>query len=398
MRYSQHSIVRVIASRPARARTCAALAVAFAATPVISPVAAHAVSAETQAEINEAAEQVDQYAAAYNEAVEKLDELQKQIEDNTARIEEIEAELPEMQQRASDAMREMYKYRTGTNPLANLVLKSESLSDFITTCVYMEEVQSANLDAIDGLTAAQQELEQKKAELDDANAQLEDEKEKAEEALKAAQQARSEAQAKAEAEAAAELAALQAESEAEQTAPGTGSASRATTPYGTATPGDTVDTSVSAGGVNWNVTYDEFVNEWGTRIDNYLAGSPMAGTGRIFADAAWNSGTDPRCLPPSPASRARRASTSPMATATTPGAGRPSTAASAPSAAGRRASARTSPISSRFTARRSPSPPRRSTARQLAELAQQGRKRDEPHLASVDARESHESQPSGVAF
>ncbi len=297
MRYSQHSIVRVIASRPARALTCAALAVAFAATPVISPVAAYAVSAETQAEINEAAEQVDQYAAAYNEAVEKLDELQKQIEDNTARIEEIEAELPEMQQRASDAMREMYKYRTGTNPLANLVLKSESLSDFITTCVYMEEVQSANLDAIDGLTAAQQELEQKKAELDDANAQLEDEKEKAEEALKAAQQARSEAQAKAEAEAAAELAALQAESEAEQTAPGTGSGVSGDNPYGTATPGDTVDTSVSAGGVNWNVTYDEFVNEWGTRIDNYLAGSPMAGTGRIFADAAWNSGTDPRWSP-----------------------------------------------------------------------------------------------------
>ena len=297
MRYSSHSIVRVIASKPARALTCAALAVAFAGAPVLSPVAAYAVSAETQAEISEAQSQVDQYAAEYKKATEKLEELQAQIDENTARIAEIEAELPEMQERAASAMREQYKYRSGANPLASLVLKSESLSDFITTCVYMEEVQSANNDAIDGLTTAQQELEQKKVELDEAKSQVEEEQKNAEEALKAAQQARSEAQAKAEAEAAAELAALQAKSQEEQSAAGVGSGVSGDNPYNETTSGSTVDTSVSSGGVNWNMSYDEFINEWTTRIDNYLAGSPLAGYGRTFAEAAWNTGTDPRWSP-----------------------------------------------------------------------------------------------------
>ena len=46
--------------------------------------------------------------------------------------------------------------------------------------------------------------------------------------------------------------------------------------------------AVSSGGVNWNVSYDEFINTWTTRIDNYLAGSPLAGYGRVFAEASWN--------------------------------------------------------------------------------------------------------------
>ena len=63
MRDSNRSIISVIAQRPARALTCAALAVAFATTPLVSPTAAYAVSAETQAELAAAESQVDQYAA-----------------------------------------------------------------------------------------------------------------------------------------------------------------------------------------------------------------------------------------------------------------------------------------------------------------------------------------------
>lgn len=299
MRDSQHTIVQVIASRPARMITCAALAVAFAATPVISPIStAWAVSAETQAEINEAASQVDEYAAAYQEASDKLAELEAQIEENTSRIAEIEEELPAQQEAAAAAMRDSYKYRQGANPLVSLVLKSESLSEFITSCVYMDQIQSANNEAIESLNAAQEELEQKKAELDSAKVQAEAEKQKAEEALEAAQQARAAAQAKAEAEAAAELAALQAQSAAEQSAAGEGTGTSGGNPYSDATnSGTTVSGGVAAGGVNWNMGYDEFINEWTSRIDAYLAGTPLSGYGRTFAEAAWNTGTDPRWSP-----------------------------------------------------------------------------------------------------
>lgn len=40
-----------------------------------------------------------------------------------------------------------------------------------------------------------------------------------------------------------------------------------------------------------------FIDEWGTRIDAYLAGSPLAGYGSVFASAAWEYGVDPRFSP-----------------------------------------------------------------------------------------------------
>ena len=49
--------------------------------------------------------------------------------------------------------------------------------------------------------------------------------------------------------------------------------------------------------VDWSVGEDEFVSTWTARIDAYLAGSPLAGQGRTFAEAAWNNGVDPRWSP-----------------------------------------------------------------------------------------------------
>ncbi len=42
---------------------------------------------------------------------------------------------------------------------------------------------------------------------------------------------------------------------------------------------------------------DEFVKKWSGRIDAYLAGSPMAGHGKTFAEAAYDNGVDPRFSP-----------------------------------------------------------------------------------------------------
>ena len=49
--------------------------------------------------------------------------------------------------------------------------------------------------------------------------------------------------------------------------------------------------------VDWSVGEEAFVAEWTARIDAYLAGTPLAGTGAIFAQAAWNNGVDPRFSP-----------------------------------------------------------------------------------------------------
>lgn len=296
MRDTKRSIIKVIAGKPARALTCAALAVAFTATPMIAPLSAYAISAETQAQLESAAQAVEDSAAAYDEAVANLEELQAQIDENTAAIAELQEQLPVQQEAASEAMREMYKYQTGSNQLVTMVLNSESMSDFITTCVYMDEIQASNVEAIEELNATQSELEQTQAELDEQKRQLEEQEQAAADALAEAQQLRADAQAQAEAEAAAELAAALA---AQDTSPAESTEdSNGDNPYNTANQsGQTATTVVTGGAVNWNMSREEFIAEWTGRIDAYLAGSPLAGHGATFATAAWDYGVDPRWSP-----------------------------------------------------------------------------------------------------
>lgn len=292
MRDTHRSIVRVIANRPARAITCAVLAVALTAAPVLSPTIAFAVSEETQAELDSANQKVDDSMSAYNDAIAKLETLQAQIDENTAAIEQLEQEIPEKQQAASDAMREMYKYQQGSNPLVGVMVGSNSLSDFITSSTYMSQIQDSNSQTIEELNDMQAELEQKRTELEEQKKQLEEEKQKAADALAAAQQERQQAQAQAEAETAAELAAAAAD-----TNPGEGTGVSGENPYSNATESGQEANVVVTPGVDWTMSREEFIAEWTGRIDAYLAGSPLAGYGATFAAAAWDYGVDPRWSP-----------------------------------------------------------------------------------------------------
>lgn len=277
----------------------AALAFALSGT-ALSPTRALAVSQETQDELAATADKVQQTTKAYNDAVAAADDLQKKIDENNASIEKLEAQLPAQQEKASAAMRDIYKAKQGANPLMSFMLNSESLSDFLTKMVYMNQVQDANTKALEELEATQQELEQDKTELTQAKAQLDAKKTEAAKALSTAQSEASAAQAKAEAEAAAELAAAQAEAAkgTPDTAPaeGEGESGENTKTNGTV-PNQKVDVPLSTGEVNWNLSRDEFVAEWTQRIDNYLAGSPLAGKGAVFAAAAWDNQVDPRWSP-----------------------------------------------------------------------------------------------------
>ena len=55
--------------------------------------------------------------------------------------------------------------------------------------------------------------------------------------------------------------------------------------------------SASASHVGWSADKSDFVSDWAPRIDAYLSGSPMAGTGEYYAAAAWDNGVDPRWAP-----------------------------------------------------------------------------------------------------
>ena len=357
MQHSNHRTAALIASKPARIITSAALAVALTATPMLSPVAAYAASQATQDQLSAAQQKIEAATSAYNDARTKLDDLQKQIDSNEASIEEIEAKLPEQQAKASSAMRDLYKYQKGTNPIVSFLVNAQSLGEFITTCKYTNQITSSSVDEIEELNSMQTELEQNKAELQQAKSQLEAEQKNAEDALAQAQQLRSEAQAKAEQENAAELAKLEADKAAAaeklsgEGVSGSNSSSQAT---------------------NTNTTIDTTVNNSNTGSSDSLMSGRAAST--IISPAPlWQARaitlpsplgipvSTPVGPPPSPASRAPRVLIAPILT--TPGAGVHVAAVGAALAAGARASPLTLPIWAPTTAPPLPRLRPKSTAR-----------------------------------
>ena len=49
--------------------------------------------------------------------------------------------------------------------------------------------------------------------------------------------------------------------------------------------------------VDWSVGKKAFIEEWTKRIDEYMKGYPLEGYGEVFATAAWNNRIDPRLSP-----------------------------------------------------------------------------------------------------
>ena len=271
---------------------------------LLAPASAFALSDETETALSETQQLVEETAAAYEEAKANLDALDAQMEELQEQIDAIKAELPEAQEAASEAMVDLYYYQKGTNSFLSLLLNSTSFSDVITTLKYMEQIQEESNAAVDELNEMQAELEAAESELAVLEAAAEDEAKAAAEALSAAQILRQEAQDQAEAEEAAELAALAAaeaaaeeDEEESSSSSSTGTDSLNDENTATDTSVSSVTTSASSGAVDWTLSYDEFIEEWTARIDAYLEGSPLAGYGRNFAEAAWTYGVDPRWSP-----------------------------------------------------------------------------------------------------
>lgn len=248
-------------------------------------------------------QQIEQSAAAYDEASKQVADLEQQMADNQARIAELEQQLPQQQGKSGDAMRTLYQLQQNGSSLFNLILGAESLSDFLNTIEYMERVHQRNVNELTRLSQMKDELETTKASLEKAKRTADNEKSRAADALAEAQAARERAQqaalerAQAEAEAAqrakeAAEAAAAAQKQEEEAA----SQKEATEQPGAGAGGGAVE-APSPDEADWTTDKATFVDAWAGRIDAYLAGSPLGGQGRTFAEAAWDYGVDPRWSP-----------------------------------------------------------------------------------------------------
>lgn len=243
--------------------------------------------ADDLAELQSAQEQVQASNQAYDDASSHVEELEGQIDANQERVAQIEEQLPAQRERAADSMRVLYKMQQGSGGLIDLLLSSDSFYELVSTVQYLDAIQSYNTDAIEQLTALCDELEQTQSDLQTQMQQAETERQNASDALAQAQGARDQLQEQIDAQATAEAVERQAAVEAAQAA--AASDATFTTESGT-------DTQVVAPTENDPDPVD-YGADWGARIDAYLAGSPLAGHGSTFAEAAEAYGVDPRFSP-----------------------------------------------------------------------------------------------------
>lgn len=306
--------------RIAKAATAAALTLGLATgTLAILPAAALA------DDVSNLQQRVQATTQAYDSAQSHLQEVTQEAEDNQAQIDDLEAQLPELRSQASAAIRSSYKLSQSSDSLLNLVLSSDNFNGLVTVINYLDIVQGKNNDAISGLVAKEAELSQRRDELAAQKAEAEQAASDAQSAMTDAISAREAAEQAAKEQAEREAAEAQAAVEAAQQAEtgsasqdgsssdgsasstdssqssGSGSSSGSTT--FTTESGTTAQveapssTSTTTNDSSWSNDRDNFVAKWTPRINAYLAGSPMAGHGQTFAEAAWDNGVDPRWSP-----------------------------------------------------------------------------------------------------
>ncbi|MCH4054366.1 MAG: hypothetical protein LKG38_03490 [Atopobiaceae bacterium] len=244
--------------------------------------------------LDELQQKVQETSEAYESAKSELEDVQAKIDENEQRIAELEAQIPDQRKKAADAISATYKMQQGGSSLITLLLSAEDFNEFVTTMSYLNVISSKNADALTELVSMQDELESTKAELQKERESAEDKLAEAQKAMQEATAARETAQAAADEQ-------EKQDQEAAQAAIQQAQAAGQNTSTGTTSSGNTFEVETPTDGgtsnVDWSDGEQEFVSSWGARIDAYLAGSPLAGHGATFAQAAWDYGVDPRWSP-----------------------------------------------------------------------------------------------------
>lgn len=262
--------------------------------------AALAEDIDTNPQPDEFQQRIESSATAYNDAMARVDELQKQIDENAQAIAELEEKIPLQKERASSACVDLYKAQQDTASILDLILSSESLSDFITRVDYFNAVTRSNLEQIESLSSMQDQLLQAQDQLNASKQEAADQAEAAQAALQQAQNARIEAQRRAVEEATRQAEEAQAAkaAQADKAKSADSSASSDSESGAGSSSGSAAEPpAASTDTADWSSDEDAFVSQWTARINNYLAGSPLSGYGETFARAAWTYGVDPRWSP-----------------------------------------------------------------------------------------------------
>ncbi len=241
---------------------CGGIALSLCIGSIAYPTTALAEGLEASGIANLQQMEIEALESAYESALNRVADAKARIAENQAKIDKLERELPGQQERTDEAIREMYVMQRSKLRYLDSLLGAESFDEFIKRVDYFERVGEVNLDELNKLKTMLAELEEARVALDAAQQEADTQAEIAREALQTVQNERAEKQRKA-----------QEESIAQD------------------------NSSVILDGADWHMSEAEFIEAWAPRIDAYLAGSPMEGTGAIFARQAFRYCIDPRWSP-----------------------------------------------------------------------------------------------------
>ncbi len=259
--------------------------------------------------IEELEQRVGEAGKTYEDAMAKVEALEASAAENQQKISAIEAQIPDQKAKSADAVRRLYKLEQNRNGLIELILSSDDFNSFISMVNYMAAIQEANADEANRLVELKAELQRTQQTIEAQKAEAEEQRKIADDALEEAEKARDEAIAEARRKAAEEAARAAAKTAAQQavvtgdtaalddaiqsTKPQNQPPATNPEPQAPEAPVAPAEPAPEAG----EGDREAFISEWTQRIDAYLAGSPLAGYGYAFAEAACDYGVDPRWSP-----------------------------------------------------------------------------------------------------
>ena len=144
-----------------------------------------------------------------------MSDLDAQISEQATEIVRIEQEvIPEQRDRASQAAANLYKMGESSSSIITMLFSSNSFADLLTQVKYLTVIQDANVRELEDLEQTRADLNEQMAELSAKRDQVNEQQQKAEQALASVSEAQAAMQARANSEDAAEAEAARQAAEA----------------------------------------------------------------------------------------------------------------------------------------------------------------------------------------
>ena len=278
-------------------RAAASVALSAALSLAMLPAAAFATGEAERANeaVDEAETEVSRTASEYDAAIAEQDRLAAEIKSLGSKISKLEAELPAQEERSNESLVALYKLTGIDSSIMATLLSAKSITDAIAILDSYNYIINQNLRQMEHTVKMKSDLESSLSQVESDKADADNAAAQAESALASAKQAREEAKQRAAQAQAEEAAAAKKAAEDKIAAAATKKDKKKA--ESEAKKEETSSSNASVSNVDWSSSKKAFVSKWAPRINSYLSGSPMAGTGKTYAAAAWDYGVDPRWAP-----------------------------------------------------------------------------------------------------